>query len=142
MFTAIGASGSGKSYTLTGNTNDFGSDIGLIGKSLLKCLSKINGPAYQLKVNSWELAVDGIRDLSRKISHTINTEDFSTNLLKFKCIRTAADVYAFITNLRLNRSTATTELNRYSSRSHMMTRIIIQQLIWQDLSHLMLLTRR
>lgn len=60
----MGASGSGKTYTLVGNSNktcESDGDIGLIGRVLCKCLSKVND-VDKLFVSAWEISPHGIAD--------------------------------------------------------------------------------
>lgn len=131
LFIAIGSSGSGKTFTLAGKNDEICSsdgDIGLIGRTLkykLRCIHD----AEKLYVSSFEISPNGMNDLLNN-KCTIDFDDFRTNAIRKNRIKKCENIHSFINTIRNNRTTAETQLNSRSSRSHLITILSIFFLKW------------
>lgn len=130
LFIALGSSGSGKTYTLTGAQNEectSDSDLGIIGRTLHKTLDESLGS--KVFVSACEIFADGFRDIFSKKKKE-NGDDCSMDTLKKIRVKLKEDVYSVIHLLRSNRSSATTELNKFSSRTHLVVQVSISKNNW------------
>lgn len=124
---ALGASGSGKTYTLTGKAiSKFESDddYGLIGRTLSHCLHRINFGEL-LNVTATEITPSGVVDVFSKKCSQINS---SNGQQAHRGIKRKSDILSTISALRNGRSTSKTLLNDFSSRSHLVVKISLNDI--------------
>jgi len=137
---AYGQTGSGKTHTMLGNYGTDGADLGLIPRSV----ELIFNHAEKLKETDWHFELEAsfveiynetIRDLlsdspSKDKVHEIKMDKggkstFITNVTT-ESVETPAKIHQLIQKSMKNRSTAATNCNEQSSRSHSVFRLKIR----------------
>lgn len=143
VFFFIGASGTGKSYTLSGEQSSICDDNGLVGRALSDLLSSDHhdGPCI-LSVTAMGINAKSVVDLCASKRAGISTNGFNIDELFTREIGNTRDVIRFVKFLRDNRTTAHTKLNPNSSRTRMITKArvlssagkIMKQILFIDLA--------
>lgn len=111
-------------YTLIGVQNDdctSDGDIGIIGRTLQRTLQDLHIDG-KIHISACEIFADGIRDIFAKRKFDTNN-DYTMDSMKQRRVKVNEDIHSAIQSLRNNRSSAATELNDHSSRTHLVVQI-------------------
>jgi len=140
---AYGQTGSGKTYTMLGNYNDgtVSSGGGIIPRAFAEIFEKLSGnlqlESYEIKLQYLELYGDEIRDLlsSTRSEKSLNIRDHGWKNESEPEVVGASEVVVespeeamiLLERGSLRRVTASTAMNRNSSRSHAILSVVIEQ---------------
>ncbi|XP_060523746.1 kinesin-like protein Klp68D [Cylas formicarius] len=132
---AYGQTGTGKTYTMEGDDDEEGENMGIIPRTFNQIWSHISrktGVEFLVSVRYIEIYMEEIRDLLRiksTKSHELRELPDSgvvvTNLHSQTC-QSAKDMLKAMRNGNFNRTTGATNMNEHSSRSHAIFQIIIE----------------
>ena len=143
---AYGQTGSGKTYTMLGNYNDgtcaaVSSGCGIIPRAFAEIFEKLSGnlqlESYEIKLQYLELYGEEIRDLlsSTRSDKALNIRDHGWKNESEPEVVGASEVVVespeeamiLLERGSLRRVTASTAMNRNSSRSHAILSVVIEQ---------------
>lgn len=119
---AIGSSGSGKSYTMSGTGKG---DQGLIGNIIAAILPRISDTHMVITITASEVTSKGVNDLLTKRWNSISILPFTRDSLTKRIIRSTNDIDHLLYHVRKRRITNPTATNPASSRSHQIITITI-----------------
>lgn len=128
---AYGQTGSGKTYTMSGPTDDRGVNTRALNELFTKVSDRKSEYVDTISVSILEVYNEEIRDLlsdgpGDKLD--VRQGDFGNYVPGLTCIavRNLQNVIDLMALADKNRSSATTNMNEHSSRSHMMLQVIVQ----------------
>lgn len=124
IFIVIGGTGTGKTYTLTGEDRFDDGDTGLIGRTLMNYITDY-GDKLDIKVSAAEITLKSVVDICRSKSAGISTNSHNIDLISHRRIASTNDVNAFIALIKRKRTTKITHFNNRSSRSHLVIKVIV-----------------
>ncbi|XP_041091286.1 kinesin-like protein KIFC1 isoform X4 [Polyodon spathula] len=138
---AYGQTGSGKTYTMEGPDVLAGEEMGMIPRAVQQifqaaCRLREQGWEYQFTASFLEIYNETIRDLlvsnktPKKMDYEIKraspTADIRVTNLKYIPVSSEEEVLGLIKLAKQNRSTARTQINDVSSRSHSVFQLRIE----------------
>ena len=128
---AYGQTGSGKTYTMSGPVEDRGVNTRALNELFLKVADRKAEYVDTISVSILEVYNEEIRDLlsdgpGDKLD--VRQGDFGNYVPGLTCIavRNLQNVIDLMALADKNRSSATTNMNEHSSRSHMMLQVLVQ----------------
>lgn len=127
---AYGQTGSGKTYTMIGEKGNYGLFFNLTNKILSLCEELID---CVIKISMYEIYNEEVYDLlsaKRNKMNLVNSEEgITANGISEKFIKCNEDILKYYKIGSDNRSTASTNMNEYSSRSHCILLLTVEHKI-------------
>lgn len=126
---AYGCTGTGKTYTMFGSQKS----IGIVPRICSDIFDKIDAESFSIKCSFVEIYIEKIKDLLNvktkdlKLKQNANGSVYIKNITEKSVINTE-DILSVIQTGFKNRSTASTSLNDFSSRSHAIVSLYISQI--------------